>query len=91
MFQKGRNETFSFLIVLQKNICSRGYALSYGITAHFFRVRAAFGILLYCPSQNSFLTGPPDCMLFLTLRCATCTVLLRITGVNCKKKSREVK
>lgn len=51
IFQKGRNETFSFLILPQKNVCSRGYALSYGITAHFFRVSAAFVILLYSPCQ----------------------------------------
>lgn len=67
------------LVFLQKNVCSRGYALSYDITAHFFRVTAS--------RSRRFFTRIPDYMLFLAMRCAICTLVLRIVGVNSKKKS----
>lgn len=87
-FQKGRNETFSFLILLQKNISSRGYALSYGITAHFFRVSAAFVILLYCPCQPEQLLYW-DTWLYAILSTEMCHLHCCVENHCCKLQTEE--
>ncbi|NXF53353.1 FANCA protein, partial [Oceanites oceanicus] len=61
---------FRFVNSELKNVCSRGYALSYDITAHFFRVTAS--------RSRHFFSRIPDYVLFLAMRCAISILVLRI-------------